>query len=145
METRVISLDKGSQLNKTVISYTDLKEVTPIVAGIVIHKENPTGYSFDSNAGYIAYADSTQNPRNNNGVIYVGAVFPASLNAAKAQLFPEAERKEHGGSPLDMCWASATMNRNRICLLLGSRMEQIWFCRRYRMDEIFGEFCPTGT
>jgi len=98
VETRVISLDKGSQLNKTVISYTDLKEVTPIVAGIVIHKENPTGYSFDSNAGYIAYADSTQNPRNNNGVIYVGAVFPASLNAAKAQLFPEAERKEHGGA-----------------------------------------------
>ena len=98
METRVISLDKGSQLNKTVISYTDLKEVTPIVAGIVIHKENPTGYSFDSNAGYIAYADSTQNPRNNNGVIYVGAVFPASLNAAKVQLFPEAERKEHGGA-----------------------------------------------
>ena len=80
------------------ISYTDLKEVTPIVAGIVIHKENPTGYSFDSNAGYIAYADSTQNPRNNNGIIYVGAVFPASLNAAKAQCFPETERKEHGGS-----------------------------------------------
>ena len=98
VETRAISLDKGSQLNKTVISYTDLKEVTPIVAGIVIHKENPTGYSFDSNAGYIAYADSTQNPRNNNGIIYVGAVFPASLNAAKAQFFPETERKEHGGA-----------------------------------------------
>ena len=73
---------KDSTVEQTVISYTDLKEVTPIVAGIVIHKENPTGYSFDSNAGYIAYADSTQNPRNNNGVIYVGAVFPASLNAA---------------------------------------------------------------
>lgn len=98
IETRVISLDKGSQLNKTIVTYTNLKEITPVVTGIVIHKENPTGYTFDINAGYIAYADSTENPRNNNGVIYIGSVFPANIKDAQAQLFAEKEQKEHGGA-----------------------------------------------
>lgn len=98
VETRVISLESGSQLNKTIVSYTNLKETTPVVTGIVLHKENPTGYSFDVNGGYIAYADSTENPRKNNGVIYVGAVFPANIKDAKAQLFTEKEQKEHGGA-----------------------------------------------
>ncbi len=97
IETRVISLDKGSQLNKTVVTYDNLKEITPVVTGIVLHKENPMGYSFDMNAGYIAYADSTENPRNNNGVIYVGAVFPANIQAT-TQLFSKEEQKEHGGA-----------------------------------------------
>lgn len=97
IETRVISLDKGSQLNKTVVTYDNLKEITPVVTGIVLHKQNPLGYSFDANAGYIAYADSTENPKNDNGVIYVGAVFPANIQAT-TQLFTEAAQKEHGGA-----------------------------------------------
>lgn len=98
IETRIISLDKGSQLNKTVISYDNLNEITPAVTGIVLHKENPMGYSFDVNAGYIAYADSTDNAKNDNGVIYIGAVFPANLKNATIKLFPESERKERGGA-----------------------------------------------
>lgn len=97
VETRVISLDKGSQLNKTIVVFDNLREFTPVVTGIVLHKENPSGYSFDANAGYIAYADSTENARNGNGVIYVGAVFPANVEAATL-LFPEAEQKERGGA-----------------------------------------------
>lgn len=97
VETRVISLDKGSQLNKTIVVFDNLRESTPVVTGIVLHKENPSGYSFDANAGYIAYADSTENARNSNGVIYVGAVFPANVEAATL-LFPEAEQKERGGA-----------------------------------------------
>lgn len=98
IETRIISLDKGSQLNKTVVTYDNLSEITPVVTGIVIHKENPMGYSFDVNAGYIAYADSTDNPKNGNGVIYVGAVFPAIIKGAATQLFSAAGQKEHGGA-----------------------------------------------
>ena len=48
IETRIISLDKGSQLNKTVVSFDNLQETTPVVTGIVLHKQNPTGYSFDA-------------------------------------------------------------------------------------------------
>jgi len=97
VETRIISLDKGSQLNKTVVSYSGLSEITPVVAGIVLHKQNPSGYGFDANAGYICYADSTQNAHNNNGVIYVGAVFPANVQTA-VRLFSEDERLERGGA-----------------------------------------------
>ena len=46
--------DKGSQLNKTVVSFDNLQEITPVVTGIVLHKQNPMGYSFDADAGYIA-------------------------------------------------------------------------------------------
>lgn len=98
VETRIISLDKGSQLNKTIVAYNKLNETTPVVAGIVLHKENPEGYSYDASAGYIAYADSTQNARNNNGVIYVGAVFPAPLKGAGVKCFPEEEKKNRGGA-----------------------------------------------
>ena len=96
IETRIISLDKGSQLNKTVVSFDNLQEITPVVTGIVLHKQNPMGYSFDADAGYIAYADSTENAANNNGVIYIGAVFPATVKGAFAQVFSELERKERG-------------------------------------------------
>ena len=98
IETRIISLDKGSQLNKTVVSFDNLQETTPVVTGIVLHKQNPTGYSFDANAGYIAYADSTENAANNNGVIYIGAVFPANIKGALPQMFSEKEQKERGGA-----------------------------------------------
>ena len=67
-----------------------------MVTGIVLHKQNPMGYSFDADAGYIAYADSTENAANNNGVIYIGAVFPATVKGAFAQVFSEKERKERG-------------------------------------------------
>ena len=46
IETRIISLDKGSQLNKTVVSFDNLQEITPVVTGIVLHKQNPMGYRF---------------------------------------------------------------------------------------------------
>lgn len=98
VETRVISLDKGSQLNKARVSYTRLQEAVPVAAGIVIHKENPRGYSYSTDAGYIAYADSTQNAHNGNGVIYAGVVVPAGLHDTKVHLFPEAERPSRGGA-----------------------------------------------
>ena len=85
-------------MNKTVVSFDNLQETTPVVTGIVLHKQNPTGYSFDANAGYIAYADSTENAANNNGVIYIGAVFPANIKGALPQMFSEKEQKERGGA-----------------------------------------------
>lgn len=43
VETRIISLDAGTQLNKTTVSYSNLKENTPIVAGIVLHEPADVG------------------------------------------------------------------------------------------------------
>ena len=97
VETRILSLDKGSHLNKTVVSYQNLNNATPVVTGLVIHPENPEAYKAEAEKGYIAYQDLTDNVNNNNGEIYVGAVFPALVKEAKAVLFSEKESKDERG------------------------------------------------
>ncbi len=97
-ETRIISLDAGSHLNKTVITYSNITKPTQLVSGIVIHKENREGYFTDARKGIIAYADSTDNPRNGNGVIYVGAVLENEPTSAYVQWFNPDEQKTHSGA-----------------------------------------------
>ena len=93
VETRIISLDKGSQMNKTTIVYNGLTVASPVAAGIVIHPENPEAYTTDADNGYITYTDLSDNIHNNNGEIYVGVVFPEEMKEAKAVLFTEEESK----------------------------------------------------
>ena len=92
-ETRIISLDKGSQMNKTIISYSGLSVATPVAAGIVIHPENPEAYLLDAANGYVTYTDLSDNINNGNGEIYLGIVFPEEMKEAKAVLFSEEESK----------------------------------------------------
>jgi hypothetical protein len=98
VETRIISLERGSQLNKTVINYEGLKQVTPVATGLVIHPDNTTNYVLEGDKGYIAYADLTDNVNNNNGVIYVGAVMPEKVKEAKVVMFGPKEAKDRGAS-----------------------------------------------
>lgn len=97
-ETRLISLDQGSHLNRTEVSYQGLSETTPIAAGIVIHPQNPDGYSFDRESRYMAYADSTDCTTCGNGVIYVGTVFTSDPENITLQWFAEEEKKKHSGA-----------------------------------------------
>lgn len=90
IETRLISLDAGSQLNKAVISYSNLKETTPVATGLVIHEPSDV-HQANSEKGFIAYADPTDPV---NGQIYVGAVFPNKVKEAKAVYFSEEEKKD---------------------------------------------------
>ena len=69
-----------------------------VAAGIVIHPQNPDGYVCQPDKGYVAYADSTDNPHGNNGIIYLGMVFPQPLSHAAPQWFTPDERKQHGGA-----------------------------------------------
>lgn len=100
VETRVITLDAGSHLNKTVITYAGLKEATDVAAGLVLHE--PDGQAViatDASAGYITYVDPTDNPTADNGKIYVGAVVPGTVKEAKAVYFSKDEKeKERGGA-----------------------------------------------
>lgn len=98
VETRTISLDKGSQLNKTTVSYANLTKATPIVTGIVIHPENPEAYTTNTEAGYMTYTDLTEDMHNGNGEIYVGAAFPNPVKEVKPVLFSEKESKELRGN-----------------------------------------------
>ena len=96
VETRIISLTKGSQLNKTIVSYAGLSKTTPVATGLVIHPEHPAAYVLEGEKGYIAYADLTDNVHNGNGIIYVGAVMPNKVKEAKALMFSDKEAKERG-------------------------------------------------
>lgn len=98
IETRLITLDKGSYLNRTEVMYHNLSSPNKLVAGIVLHPQNKNGYRQNFEARYIAYADSTDNPRNGNGVIYVGVVFDRSLERTGVVWFDEKERRKRSGA-----------------------------------------------
>ena len=94
-ETRIISLDAGSHLNKAVISYSGLIHETPLAVGIVVHNENPNAYVQNNTGGYMCYEDlgdpnqykekyrAKQNA--DFGHIYVGTVFPQTMHEMKYQ------------------------------------------------------------
>lgn len=98
VETRVITLDKGSYLNRTEITYTNLSSDTPLAVGIVIHPQHRDGFSLDAEKGYIAYADSTDNAANGNGVIYIGAVGGKPFEKTGVQWFGSAELPQRAGA-----------------------------------------------
>ncbi len=80
-ESRIISLDAGSWLNRTTVRYDGAVPAAASVApGIVVHAQNPEGYTLGE--GYMAYADSTDNASAGNGVIFVGVVAPQAAGFA---------------------------------------------------------------
>ena len=95
VETRLITLDAGSHLNKTAVSYSNLKETLPIVAGIVLHEPDGAVVA-DAANGYITYVDPTTDP--DNGKIFMGAAVPAVVKDAKTVLFSEKEKKERNNA-----------------------------------------------
>ena len=95
VETRLITLDAGSHLNKTAVSYSNLKETLPIVAGIVLHEPDGAVVA-DAANGYITYVDPTTGP--DNGKIFMGAAVPAVVKDAKTVLFSEQEKKERNNA-----------------------------------------------
>ena len=97
VETRIISLAKGSQLNCTTVSYSGLAKAAPLGAGIVVHPENPNAYTLAADKGYIAYQDLTDNVRADNGEIYVGIVAPWAKDARFVP-FPAPEAARRGAS-----------------------------------------------
>ncbi len=98
VETRLISLDSGSYMNKAVITFSNLSQVTPVVTGLVLHQpESEAVVATEAKKGYITYVDPTDNATAGNGLIFVGAAFPAPLVDAKVVLFSEKEKNELRG------------------------------------------------
>lgn len=90
VETRLLSLDAGSQLNRISVSFSNLRKTTPIATGIVLHEPSEE-FVAEAAAGYIAYADP-KDPV--NGQTFIGAVFPGNLKEAKAVKFSDEEKKD---------------------------------------------------
>ena len=95
IETRIITLDTGSHLNRTHITYANLDEETPIVTGIVLHK-NSDITSKDTEKGYIAYQDPTTGP--DQGLIFLGHTYPEKIKDTRVVYFSEEELKVRGGA-----------------------------------------------
>lgn len=87
IETRVITLDAGSYLNRTGVSFAGLESPEEIVAGIVLREDGRDGIA-EAEKGYIAYSAPTQNHDTrkevDNGTIYIGHVYPSAVKEAKA-------------------------------------------------------------
>lgn len=95
IETRLITLDAGSHLNRTAISYSNLNETLPIATGIVLHE--PDGAVVANAAeGFITYVDPTNGT--DNGKIFMGAAVPTVVKDAKAVLFSEQEKKQRNNA-----------------------------------------------
>lgn len=71
-EQRVITLDAGDWFNRTDVTYYGLDSVRDMVAGQVVHIQNPEGYVLDKENNAVAYADLTENAEAGNGTIYLG-------------------------------------------------------------------------
>ena len=92
VETRIITLDAGSHLNKTIVTYANLQETLPVATGIVLHEPNGVANIVTDTAnGYMTYVDPTTAP--NQGKIFVGAALPSKAKQIKAVYFSEQERK----------------------------------------------------
>ena len=98
IETRVISLDKGSYLNKTILSYQHLSEPCQLATGIVVHPQNPDGAWIGKDRAIIAYADSTDRVNAGNGVIHVGALLTKSPLWKGVRWFNEQEKQFSPGA-----------------------------------------------
>ena len=70
VERRVITLRKGSRLNRVDIRYDGLTGPCPVVIGIVVHKENPDGYRLGPD--YLATADLGDRNVGLNGEMFCG-------------------------------------------------------------------------
>lgn len=99
-EKRIISLDRNSHLNKVSISFDKVSEGTGMVAGTVVHKENPAAYFHkeDEDAAYLGYADLGDRNIGKNGEIYVGCVFPFKVEKVGYSPFSEQEMNTRGGA-----------------------------------------------
>lgn len=99
IETRVISLDAGSYMNRAAISYSGLSKPTPLAAGLVLHEPDGTAVvAANAEEGYITYVDPTDNATAGNGKIFVGIAVPGKVNEAKAVYFDQKEKADRGGA-----------------------------------------------
>ena len=120
VETKTISLDAGSQLNKIVNKYTSTKDLT-IAIGITKHKDDGIK-KVDKDNKFLAYWDEADGTKD-NGLMGVGVIYP--LNNIKEF----KETKEH------LLMLAPLNNKNEIMYYQGGSWnksgnfpsEQDWF------------------
>ncbi len=86
-ETRIITLDAGSRLNHTSVSFEGLADTTALVSGIVLCPGSGREGVASVEKGYISYPATTLNADPtmdvDNGTLFVGHVYPSGMLDAK--------------------------------------------------------------
>jgi hypothetical protein len=94
LETRIFSLDAGSQLNRITVIFDGAPEAMPVAAGIVLKKDGLPAEASNADPnhqpvlspakGYIACSEQGDRakPQYDNGVVYTAVVFPYPLEGA---------------------------------------------------------------
>ncbi len=104
VESRLITLDAGSYMNRTSVSYENLSQTRELVAGIVLRDKDRKEIA-DIQKGYMAYPAPSMNfdkrkPDLDNGIHFVGHVYPEAMKEMKTVYHSEKEMKEErGGAP----------------------------------------------
>lgn len=73
IEHRIITLDAGSNLNRTEIWYEGMREPHLLATGFALHDDGPITANVAGR--YMSYVDPTTDPSAGNGKIFVGVVF----------------------------------------------------------------------
>ena len=98
-ETRIITLDAGSQLNKTEVSFSNVTSNKHIIAGLAIHDMDPSTHFADLNRRFIAHADPTSDTLKTHGTIFTSVLFPLpadSLTIIKMDNIEANARETYG-------------------------------------------------
>ncbi len=75
-EHRIISLDRGSHFNRMTVWYDGIKNPMTLAAGVVLHNDDKPMLAKQ----YVLYADPTDNPKVHQSQIFVGTLFPSSVD-----------------------------------------------------------------
>ena len=85
VESRIISLDKGSNFCRMTVSYNGLTQPARLASGVAIHSEDKESIILEKD--YVAYADPTDNPRVNSCQLFVATLYPQGDVETTKQLF----------------------------------------------------------
>jgi len=94
VETRILSLDKGSNFNKMTVCYDGLTKNVDIASGAVIHTEDTESVVLGKD--FVLYADPTDNPNGQNFQIYVAALFPEGVSETRKIMYENPTRGNAG-------------------------------------------------
>lgn len=97
VEHRLVSIDKGSNFNKSTVWYDGLTRSVDFTSGVVIHEADTASVCLGGN--YVLYADPTDKPNENNFNTFVGVVFPQA-NVVTTKMMLDEPQGEYAGHAL---------------------------------------------
>lgn len=120
-ETRTVSLDRNARLNKISTLYSGIPDSAWVAAGIVVHTDNPEGYTVLNDIDGFTVIDLSDDLSAGNGEIYIGAIVPGAdeiafmpfaKETARANGQVVAKRRIKSGEPFVYYWGSGWNKRS---------------------------------